>query len=86
MTEVVQAATFWAYLKAQQEQLLRGWVGSCRWVWNRCVEFDGAHRECTGKSIPYADLTKWLPVWKESHPWLAEVPAIAPVDVIPVCW
>lgn len=82
MTEVVQAATFCASLLAQQQHVLRGWVGSCRWIWNRCVEFDTAHRECTGKSIPYADLTKWLPVWKESHPWLAEAPAIALVDVI----
>ena len=73
MTEVVQAATFCAYLKAQQEHVLRSWIGSCRWVWNRCVEFDGTHRECTGKSIPYAELTKWLPIWKENHTWLAEV-------------
>jgi len=82
VNEVVQAALFRAYLSAQQEHLLRGWVGALRWAWNRCLEFDETHRACTGRSISYADLTKWLPVWKADRPWLAEVPAIALVDVV----
>ena len=72
-----RAYRYRAYLTDDQFELAMKTVGSCRYVYNKALEYrnDRYHEEHV--SVNYNKLSEWLTGLKEELPWLREVDSIA---------
>ncbi|PPC74702.1 cytosine methyltransferase, partial [Pokkaliibacter plantistimulans] len=63
----------------QQEQQMRRFAGSCRFVFNKALALQKERHEQGDKKLGYAQLCKQLTQWKldSSTAWLADTPSQA---------
>jgi putative transposase len=72
-----QGYQFEAMPSGEQLRQLRGFGGSCRFVYNQALALNQQRYEAKEKRLGYADLWALLPQWKLAHPWLADTPSQA---------
>jgi putative transposase len=72
-----QGYQFEAMPNGEQLRHLRGFAGSCRFVYNQALALNQQRYEAKEKRLGYADLCALLPQWKLAHPWLADTPSQA---------
>jgi putative transposase len=72
-----QGYPFEAKPNGEQLRHLRGFAGSCRFVYNKALALNQQCYEAKEKRLGYADLSALLPLWKRAHPWLADTPSQA---------
>ena len=61
----------------EQEEILNQWAGSCRWIWNWCLDENKKQYSKDKTFIFRFDLKKQLPKLKQTNTWLKDVPAHA---------
>lgn len=72
-----QGYQFESMPNGEQLRQLRGFAGSCRFVYNQALALNQQRYEAKEKRLGYADLCALLPKWKLAHPWLADTPSQA---------
>lgn len=60
------------YPDAQQQQSLAQALGSCRWLWNYCLDLMNKTYKETGKGLSGYDVKKIIPQLKKEHEWLSK--------------
>lgn len=60
----------------QQQRQMRGFAGSCRFVFNKALALQKANHEAGGKFIGYVAMAKHLTEWRNGleTPWLKDAP------------
>ncbi|EOU3971247.1 TPA: IS200/IS605 family element transposase accessory protein TnpB [Salmonella enterica] len=73
----LQAFKFQLRPDGQQEREMRGFTGSCRFVFNRALALQNENYEAGNKFIPYTKMASWLVEWKNSPEmqWLKDAPS-----------
>ncbi|GET39668.1 RNA-guided endonuclease InsQ/TnpB family protein [Microseira wollei] len=59
------------YPDAQQRQSLAQAFGSCRWLWNYCLNLMNQTYKETGKGLSGYEVKKLIPQLKKEHDWLS---------------
>ncbi len=59
------------YPDAQQQQSLAQAFGSCRWLWNYCLNLINQTYKQTGKGLSGYEIKKLIPRLKKEHDWLS---------------
>jgi len=59
----------------EQQQGMRRFAGSGRFVYNKALALQKANYEAGGKFIGYVAMASLLPEWKKEFPWLKESPS-----------
>lgn len=59
------------YPDAGQQQSLARAFGSCRWLWNYCLNLTNQTYKDTGKGLSGYEVKKLIPQLKKEHDWLA---------------
>ncbi|MBR5995358.1 MAG: helix-turn-helix domain-containing protein, partial [Eubacteriaceae bacterium] len=72
-----RAYRYRAYLTDDQFELAMKTVGSCRYVYNKALEYWNNRYQEEHVSVNYNKLSEWLTHLKEELPWLREVDSIA---------
>ena len=72
-----RAYRYRAYLTDDQFELAMKTVGSCRYVYNKALEYRNIIYQNERVSVSYSKLSEWLTGLKEELPWLREVDSIA---------
>jgi putative transposase len=72
----IKAYRFQLRTRPNTKRLLRRFVGSCRWVWNRAIAEQQRRREAGEKFAGHAAMCQWLTGWRHASEtiWLAETP------------
>lgn len=65
------------YPNKRQAALIELTFAACRWVYNMALETKRASYEVNKKTLSYYDLSKMLPIWKQTNGWLKDVPSQA---------
>ncbi|MGL6136449.1 MAG: helix-turn-helix domain-containing protein, partial [Planktothrix sp.] len=58
------------YPDVQQQQLLAQAFGSCRWLWNYCLNLMNQTYKETGKGLSGYEVKKIIPTLKKEYEWL----------------
>ncbi len=58
------------YPNSQQQQALSQSFGSCRWLWNYCLNLMNETYKETGKGLSGYEVKKLIPQLKKEHEWL----------------
>ncbi|MBR4396171.1 MAG: helix-turn-helix domain-containing protein, partial [Eubacteriaceae bacterium] len=72
-----RAFRYRAYLTEDQFELAMKTVGSCRYVYNKALEYRNIIYQNERVSVSCSKLSEWLTGLKEELPWLREVDSIA---------
>jgi putative transposase len=75
--KIRQAFKYEALPTICQERDLRGFAGSCRFVFNKALALQKANYEAGNKYLRYEDVANLLPEWKQKFEWLKESPSQA---------
>jgi putative transposase len=58
------------YPDSQQQQSLAQAFGSCRWLWNYCLNLMNLTYKETGKGLSGYEVKKIIPQLKKEHQWV----------------
>jgi putative transposase len=73
----LQAFKFELMPTGDQQRDMRGFAGSCRFVFNKALALQNANHKADGKFIGYVDMANLLPAWKGEYEWLRQAPSQA---------
>lgn len=62
-----------AYPTTEQKEILRQWIGTCRWTYNQCVSYGKEHPSATIKELR-ANFVNNLVLKEKGLDWAVEVP------------
>jgi putative transposase len=73
---MIKAYQYQLRLKGSQQASFKRWSGALRWLWNKAIGEQQAHRARGEKYANYAQMCKWLTVLRgePATAWLAEGP------------
>jgi putative transposase len=72
-----QAFKFWLKPTPEQAQALIGYVGTCRYVYNKALDLQIENYKSKKPHLSAFDLNKLLPAWKKEISWLKTTPSQA---------
>jgi len=75
----IQAYQYELMPSGDQQRHMRGFAGSCRFVFNKALALQTAHHAAGNKFIfiRYVEMANMLPLWKSEFRWLRESPSQA---------
>ena len=73
----LQAFKYELMPSGEQVRDMRGYAGSCRFVYNMALALQKTNHEAGGKFVGYVAMANLLPEWKREFPWLKESPSQA---------
>jgi putative transposase len=72
-----QAFKFWLRPTPEQAQALIGYVGTCRYVYNKALDLQIESYKSNKPHLSAFDLNLLLPKWKKEMPWIRQTPSQA---------
>jgi putative transposase len=73
----IQAFKFWLRPTPEQAQALIGYVGTCRFVYNKALDLHVKNHKDGKPHLSAFDMQLLLPKWKKELPWMKQTPSQA---------